>query len=74
MTEELDRTGIRIAISPEPTDEEAAAVVAVVTALAASRQHDAGNKPVMEDRWQVAGRLEALRTTEWPPLSLGGTE
>lgn len=71
-TNDIGQTGIRIAISPEPTDEEAAAVVAVVTALAASRRQDAGSAEPIEDLWQVAGRLESMRDLNWPPHPLDG--
>lgn len=60
-------TGIRVTITPEPTDEEIAAVAAVVTALAASAGQEDTPEPVQpQERWSMAGRREALRGPLWP--------
>lgn len=59
--------GIRISITPEPTEEEAAAIVAVVTALASSLEAAPTEDGAPEaDRWALAGRYEALRGPLWP--------
>ena len=61
-----DVTGLRISITPEPTDEEIAAVAAVVTALAASSSvNSATERTPQRDRWALAGRREALRGPFW---------
>jgi hypothetical protein len=56
---------IIISITPEPSEEETAAIAAVVTAIAAS----AARRPVARsgdgDRWQRVGREEALRAPVW---------
>lgn len=58
---------LRISITPKPTEEETAAIAAVVTALAASMgdvKAEEGAPNV--DRWAMAGRYEALRGPLWP--------
>lgn len=62
-----EETGIRIAITPEPTDEEAAAIAGVVAAIAnAAPGEDGGVEAPAVDRWAMAGRQEALRGPLWP--------
>lgn len=62
----MDDGRLRIRIIPEPTDEEAAAVVAVMGTLAAAMRAPQASPGVPEDRWRVAGRREAMRSSEWP--------
>lgn len=57
---------IRLTITPEPTDEETAAIAAVVAALAASGSGDGPRPETPIDRWALAGRHEALRGPLWP--------
>ena len=63
--QEMDQGNIRISISSEPTDEEAAAIVAAVNALASSRRGQDVACELREDAWRIAGRHEALRASEW---------
>ncbi len=60
-----DDTGIRIVISPEPSDEEAAAIAGVIAALLAETPDDEVPAPPV-DRWALASRHEALRGPLWP--------
>jgi hypothetical protein len=64
-----DDAAIRISVTPEPIDEELAAVVAVVTALAASAPpvDRPRNRSGEGERWQLLGRHEAMRGPFWPP-------
>jgi hypothetical protein len=59
---------IRISISPEPSDDEVAAVAAMITAMAASAGDDEGesNPAPQVERWALAGRHEAMRGALWP--------
>ncbi len=60
-----DDTGIHIAISPEPSDEEVAAIAGVVAALLTVTPDEEASAPTV-DRWALAGRHEALRGPLWP--------
>lgn len=70
-TQHEDAGSIRVAIMPEPTDEEIAAVAAVVTALAASSGTGEREPEPAPDRWSRAGRQEALRGPLWPAGGAG---
>lgn len=54
-------------ITPEPTEEELAAIAAAVVALSRSRAARVSNEAPPEDRWRMAARREALRS----PLERG---
>jgi len=71
MTDEMDARRIRISVSPEPTDEELAAIAGVVTALAASSRQELQRTDRHDNRWRTAGRHEALREVTWPPENVG---
>ena len=58
----MDRTysNLRLDISPEPTDEEAAAVAAAIALLSAVQQPFPEPEPVRSPtRWALTGRLAA---------------
>lgn len=57
---------IRINISPEPTDEEAAAIAAVVAALSARAGDSEPESRQQTGRWALAGRHEGMRRPLWP--------
>ena len=62
MSDQVDQAqAIRLAITPEATDEEVAAIAAVVTALIASAGDGEAVREPVPDRWALAGRQEALR-------------
>jgi hypothetical protein len=51
---------ITLHITPEPSDEEAAAIAAVVALLASARQPATVEEPKRRrSRWQLAGRIAA---------------
>jgi hypothetical protein len=54
-------------ITPEPAEEELAAITSAVMALSRSWKTRAGDEKPPEDRWHAAGRREALRS----PLKQG---
>lgn len=67
MTAGDDEARIRIAITPEPTDEEAAAIAGVVAVIASAAPGEGhGGKRPDVDPWAMAGRQEALRGPLWP--------
>ena len=58
----MDEThsNLRLDISPEPTDEEAAAVAAAIALLSAVQQPSPELEPVRSpSRWALTGRLAA---------------
>ncbi len=67
MTDATDHPTIRIRVTPEPTEEEMAAIAGIVTALAASSRRDPSPPERHETRWCRMGWLEALRGATWPP-------
>jgi len=71
MTDEMEARRIRITVTPEPTDEELAAIAGVMTALAASSRQEPQRIDRHDDRWRKAGRHEALREATWPPENVG---
>jgi hypothetical protein len=73
MTDGMDNGTIRIRITPEPTDEEMAAIVGVVTAVAASSRSEPSSAERLETRWRRMGRLESLREATWPPEMIRDT-
>jgi len=64
---DVDEPRMRISISPEPTDEEAAAIAAAVTILVSARAGSQAPAHMSEERWKAVGRREAMRTSTWPP-------
>lgn len=67
MTDGMDDRTIRIRVTPEPTEEEMAAIAGIVTALAASSRQEQSSPERHETHWRRMGRLEALREATWPP-------
>ena len=58
-----DNPQLRIAIKPEPSDSEKAAIAAAVVAIASNVQEDEASRPV--NKWREAGKREALREHMW---------
>jgi hypothetical protein len=56
-----ERAPIRISITPEPTEEELAAIVSALTIVLAESGPEALEAPVVRSRWAMAGRQEAMR-------------
>lgn len=54
---------LRIAVTPEPTDREKAAIAAAVVASLPNVQEDEISVPV--NKWREAGKREALRENTW---------
>lgn len=54
---------LRIAVTPEPTDREKAAIAAAVVASLPNVQEDGISAPV--NKWREAGKREALRENTW---------
>jgi hypothetical protein len=75
---EHELPGIRFSVSPEPTEEEMAAIAAVVAAgVAKIAASGATSVPVRSrdgDRWQRAAREEALRASSWHVDTVGRWE
>jgi hypothetical protein len=68
----MDGPQIRISVTPEPTDEEAAAIAATVTVLLSSQEAEQAPITRAEDPWRKAGRQDALRAGTWPPSTRHG--
>jgi len=61
VSDERSDGGLRISVTPDPTDEELAAIVSAVTATLVARA-DATAPPLPKtSRWARAGRLDAMR-------------
>jgi hypothetical protein len=56
-----DRAPIRISITPEPTEEELAAIVSALTVVLAETEPAPPEEPLVRSRWATAGRHEAMR-------------
>lgn len=54
---------LRISISPEPNDQEKAAIAAAVVASLPKVHEDESTAPV--NKWREAGKREALRDHTW---------
>ena len=63
----IDATQVRIAINPEPDDEEKAAIAAAVIAMSRNVQEDEEKGPV--SKWREAGKRESLRDQVWEKRS-----
>lgn len=60
---ETGEAGPALRISPEPSEEELAAIAAAVVAISRTRAARVSNVAPPEDRWRSAARREALRST-----------
>lgn len=58
-----ESASVRISISPEPNDREAAAIAAAVVAISRNVADDEPKPSV--NRWREAGKREAMRETTW---------
>ena len=58
---------LRITVTPEPDDQEKAAIAAAVVAIASNVQEDESSRPV--SKWREAGKREALRKHMWETRS-----
>lgn len=67
MSDERD-VRIRISVDPEPTDEEMAAIVAVVTAVISGDPGHEETSNLAENPWRRMGREESMRSPIWPPV------
>ena len=60
---------VHVRVDPAPSDEELAAIAAVVVQLARRTvpegEEDSPSLTQGRDRWARAGRREALRSVEW---------
>lgn len=58
-----DSAPVRIQVSPEPSEREAAAIAAAVVAISGNVAEDEAKPRV--NRWREAGKREAMRETTW---------